>query len=416
MTRYAKSKEWYDKAREIIPWGTQTGAKWPDLFGGLKNHMPFYVERAKGARFRDIDGNDFIDYRAALGPIILGYADDEVDEAVREEMAKGILFSMASPVEYEAAKLLTEVIPCAEMVRFLKTGADATSACVRLARAYTGKEKILSCGYHGWQDTFCSAVNVDRRGVPKAVQKLVLEFKYNDLDGANELAAANRGEIAALIVNPFGGRELPAEGFLEGLRELAVKDGIVLIFDEIKTGFRLALGGAQEFFGVKPDLAAFSKAMANGYPLSAFAGSKDIMGILEDRNPEKPNANISTTFAGETMSLAALCATIGILRKPGTYEKMYRIGQLLMDGLKQLAAEHGIPVTVQGVGTWFSASLDCELKNSGSANQLFYRGLLERGVFCVGDWHLTLSHGNREVEETLRASAAALKDVKNELA
>ena len=416
MTRYAGSREWYDQARRIIPWGTQTRAKWPEMFGDMKNHMPLYIDRAKGARFWDIDGNEFIDYHAALGPVILGYAFDEVDEAVRAQMAKGALFSMASPIEYEVAKLLVEVVPCAEQVRFLKTGVDAVAACVRLARACTGKEKILSCGYHGWHDIFFAGAPADRRGIPQCLQELIIPFKYNDLDGVRETARANRGQIAAMVVNAFAG-DPPAGGFLEGLREIATDEGMVLIFDEVKTGFRLALGGAQERFRVTPDLAAFSKAMANGYPLAAFAGCRRIMGILEEYDPQGENVTITTTFAGETLSLAAALATIGVLKRPGTYETMRATGRALMDGLRERAAACGLALTIRGVETWFSANLAGRLKNGASADSLFRRGLLDGGIFChKGTFEISLSHGARETAETLAAAAAAMERVKAELA
>lgn len=415
MGRYDRGRAWYAKAREVIPWGTQTGAKWPEAYGELKDHVPYYVARAKGARFWDMDGNEFVDYRASLGPIILGHAHDEVDEAVRRQMEKGVLFSMASPIEFDVASALVDVIPCAERVRFLKTGGDAISACVRLARACTGRDKILTCGYHGWHDAFMAVTPVNRRGIPKPIRELSLPFAYNDLKTVQELAEANRGQVAAIVVNPFEGKE-SAIDFLKGLRELATREGMLLIFDEVRTGFRLDLGGAQGLFGVTPDLASFSKSMANGYPVSAFVGKKEVMGLLEQRKKDEENVMITTTFAGETLSLAACQATLSVLRRPGCYETLRETGRSLMRGLSDLSAKHGIPVQVQGLETWFTASLAGKLRDGGTANGLFYRRLLEQGIFCIGDWSITLSHSVREVEETLHAADRALETVKGELA
>ena len=259
----------YQRAVEIIPGASQTNSKRPQGFA--HGAFPIYLERGEGCRVWDVDGNEYIDYIMALGPINLGYAYSRVNAAIKEQVDKASIVSLLHPLEVELVEEIISAVPCAEMVRFMKSGAEATSACVRVARAYTGREKILHCGYHGWHDTFVAASN--SKGVPKVLQGLIRSFGYNNLDGLAKILKEEGDQIACIIIEA---RMPPVEGFLEGVRELADLYGIVLIFDEIVTGFRLALGGAQEYHKVTPDLAAFAKSMSNGLPLAAFVGKREI--------------------------------------------------------------------------------------------------------------------------------------------
>ena len=287
----------YARALGLIPALTQTLAKGPGQW--VRGVAPKYLARGVGSHVFDVDGNEFIDYQMGVGPLSLGYAYPRVDDAIRAQLGSGITFSLMHPLEVEVAELVEEVVPCAESVRFSKTGCDVTTAAVRLARAFTGREKVLCCGYHGWHDWYIGVT--DRAaGIPQSVKDLTYTFPYNDLPALEE---ALDEETACVILEPTT-FEAPREGFLEGLAAACRRAGALLIFDEMWTGFRLALGGAQEFFGVTPDLACFSKAVANGMPLSILAGRKDVMSLLEQ------DVFFFTTFGGEALSLAAAKATI----------------------------------------------------------------------------------------------------------
>jgi glutamate-1-semialdehyde 2,1-aminomutase/spore coat polysaccharide biosynthesis protein SpsF len=242
----------------------------------------------------------------ALGPIILGHNYPSVTDAVMQQMQDGTTFSLPHPLEVELAEMLVDIIPCAEMVRFAKNGSDATSGAVRLARAYTGRDIIACCGYHGWQDWYIGTTTRNR-GVPKVVQELTVPFEYNNIESLKRIFSEHPGQVAAVIMEPFGVEE-PRDGFLQEVRDLALHDRALLIFDEIITGFRLALGGAQEYFGITPDLACLGKAMGNGYPIAAVVGPSEIMQLFDE-------VFFSFTFGGETVSLAAAIATISEMRQ-----------------------------------------------------------------------------------------------------
>jgi glutamate-1-semialdehyde 2,1-aminomutase len=291
-----RSDEWYARATGLIPGYTQTLAKGPaQHVGGV---APKYLQRGKGSHVWDVDGNEFIDFSMAIGPLSLGYGYDAVDRAIREQLEDGITFSMMHPLEVEVAELVREVVPNAEMVRYSKTGADVTSAAVRLARAFTGRSKVICCGYHGWHDWYISVT--DRAlGVPNAVQSLTLSFNYNDMES---VTAALDENTACAILEPMIFDE-PRDGFLQELKAACQRNGTLLIFDEMWTGFRFALGGAQQRFGVQADLMCYSKAIANGMPLAVLAGRGDVMRLFEK------DVFFYTTFGGEALSLAAAKAT-----------------------------------------------------------------------------------------------------------
>ena len=260
-----KSDELYARALGLIPAVTQTLAKGPGQY--VKGVAPKYLRRGKGAYVWDVDGNQFLDYTMGVGPLSLGYAYDVVDAAIKKQLEDGITFSMMHPLEVEVAELVREVIPNAESVRFSKTGCDVTTAAVRLARAFTGRDKVLCCGYHGWHDWYI-AVTDRNKGIPQVSRDLTYTFNYNDLQSVIDSIDA---ETACVILEPVV-FEAPRENFLHKLKEVCQRNGTLLIFDEMWTGFRLALGGAQEYFGVKADLACFSKAVANGMPISILTG------------------------------------------------------------------------------------------------------------------------------------------------
>ncbi len=254
------------EALKSIPLGSQTFSKsLTQLPFGVS---PFFVDRAEGAYFWDVDNNKYLDFSSALASVTLGYCDPDIDSAVKKQMEKGVTFSLPHTLEEEVAKMLIEAIPCAEQVRFAKNGTDATSGAIRLARAYTSRERIAVCGYHGWQDWYIGSTTKNL-GVPKGVQDLTHTFSYNNIDSLEQIFKAHPDEFAAVILEPMSS-DYPKDNFLGKVKEITHNNGALLVFDETCTGFRLSHGGAQELFGVTPDIATFGKGLANGYPLSAL--------------------------------------------------------------------------------------------------------------------------------------------------
>jgi glutamate-1-semialdehyde aminotransferase len=401
-----KSLELYGRALRVIPGGSQTTSKRPDQFA--PGAFPIYLERGEGCRVWDVDGNEYIDYIMALGPINLGYAYPRVNSAIREQLEKATIVSLLHPLEIELAEAIIEAVPCAEMVRFVKSGAEATSACVRVARGYTGREKILHCGYHGWHDTF-SAGLADPKGVPKALKPLIRSFRYNDLDGLAAMLKEQGPETACIVIDP---RNPAKPGFLEGLREQTDKYGIVLVFDEIVSGFRLALGGAQEQHGVTPDMAAFAKGISNGMPLAAFVGKRPFMEAAADMV-------ISTTYGNEALSLAAGLATLRELKERNVFDHTWRMGQMLMDGWMAMGRDLGLPLSVSGFAP--IGAFDFRLDNPGLKQDvwtLFLQESARRGVlFRRGGLNfISFSHKELDIQQTFAVCREALGVVKDALA
>jgi glutamate-1-semialdehyde-2,1-aminomutase len=396
------------RARRVIPSQTQTFSKGPTQF--VQGVSPAFLARAEGSHVWDVDGNEYIDYISALGPIILGHNYPPVTAAAVKQIKEGTAFSLPHYLEVELAELLVEVIPCAEMVRFCKNGSDATAGAVRGARAFTGREKVACAGYHGWQDWFIGTTT-RRLGVPKATQELTLTFEYNDLESLERLFTENPGEIAAVILEPVGVVD-PHEGFLARVKEVTHRNGALLIFDEVVTGFRLALGGAQEYYGVTPDLACFGKAMANGYPLSAVVGRREVMELFDE-------IFFSFTFGGEAVSLAASLATIREMREKDIFGHLWEQGRKLQDGYNVMAKELGLAEQTACIG--LAPHTVMTFKGTEQADALTMRSLLQqelvkRGVlFLVGN-NLSYSHSDADVEHTLRAYRAALEYLSQALA
>src|SRR5947208_2766499 len=276
MRRLGQSNAWWQRAQRIIPMGTQTLSKSPTQF--VQGVSPIYLQRGRGSHVWDVDGNEYIDYPMALGPVLLGYAEPAVDEAIRGQLADGIVFSLMHPLEVEVAERIVGMCPGVEAVRFGKSGSDAMSAAVRAARAYTGRDRVLVSGYHGWHDWYI-ATTTRNRGIPEVVTSLVATFPFDDLGALAE--ALKAGPTAAVIVEPSAAT-VPSPGYLQGVVDLAREHGAVSVFDEIITGFRLAPGGARQHYGVEPDISCYGKALGNGMPISAVAGTWDVMRVFED--------------------------------------------------------------------------------------------------------------------------------------
>ena len=383
------SNVWYRRALDLIPAGTQTLAKGPGQF--VRGVAPKFLARGRGARVWDVDGNEFLDLSMAVGPLSLGYSDPDVDAAITAQLQDGICFSLVHPLEVEVAELVHNFVPGAEMVRFSKTGAEVTSAAVRLARAYTGRNKVLCCGYHGWHDWYISVTDRDR-GIPEAVKDLSYTFEYNDL---RSLAEVLDDDVACVLLEPVT-FEAPADGFLHGLRELCTSRGALLVFDEMWTGFRIALGGAQQHFGVRADLATFSKAVANGMPLSVLTGRREVMRLL-DRD-----VFFFSTFGGEALSLAAAKATMTKLQSRRVPEHIARLNQRLIDEVAQISSELSIPyVRVSGLPYRTQLVFDPSAADALLQKSFVQQELLRRGVLWNGFHNFSLAHSDDDVDYLL---------------
>ncbi len=391
-----KSDELYSRALGLIPSVTQTLAKGPGQW--VKGIAPKYLVKGKGSHVWDVDGNEFIDYMMGVGPLSLGYAYPKVDEAIKKQLEDGITFSMMHPLEVEVAEMINNIIPNAEAVRYSKTGADATSAAVRLARAYTGKNKILCCGYHGWHDWYI-AVTARNLGIPEAVQAISFTFNYNDIESVNN---SIDDDVAAIILEPVVFEE-PKNNFLHQLAELCDKKNIVLIFDEMWTGFRMALGGAQEYFGITPDLATYSKAVANGMPISILTGKRKIMDLANE------DIFFYTTFGGEALSLAAAKATIQELEEKNVPQYLSTQGKKLKDGYNSIAQKLGMDFTKAIGYEWRSmATFDAKAGDPLIQKSLMQQEMIKRGVLWQGFHNMCFSHSDFDIDYTLQALEESL--------
>jgi glutamate-1-semialdehyde 2,1-aminomutase len=389
------SEALWERAETLIPAGTQTLAKGPTQY--VQGVAPKYLERGKGARVWDVDGNEFIDLTMAVGPVVLGYGHPSVDRAIVEQLERGITFSLMHPLEVEVAELVRRVVPGADSVRFSKTGCDVTSAAVRLARAYTGRDKVLCCGYHGWHDWYIGS-SPRKAGVPAPTRALTEVVPYNDLFSLME---ALDDEVACVIIEPMI-FEAPEPDYLRLLKRACQAAGALLVFDEMWTGFRVALGGAQQRFDVTADLACFSKAIANGMPLSMLTGRADVMRLLEE------DVFFFTTFGGEALSLAAAKATIEDLRELEVPARLEVAGKRLQQGYNELAADKGLRTKASGLPCRTLVSFDGAAGEPLLQKSLVQQELIRHGVLWTGFHNLCLAHGEAEIDHVLAAYDAAL--------
>lgn len=401
--RYAKSKELRARAIGLLPCGAQTLSKAPDRF---PDEYPTYIERGLGSHVWDVDGNEYIDYPLSLGPIILGHNYPAVTNAMRAQMEHGIVFSLSHPLELEVAERLCQMVPCAEAVRFTKTGSDAVMAAVRLSRTYTGREKVAvaSNAYHGMHDWFqVRQPERGRAGVPRALNDTTLLFEYNSIESL-QAVFVEHGPLAAVVIEPARTFE-PAPGFLEAVKDLCATHGTVLIFDEVVTSFRWAIGGAQEYYGVTPDLACLGKAMANGLPLGAVVGKRDIMQAFE-------RCFISGTYGGETLSLAAAKATLDVIATEPVVPQIWEHGELLraaFEGITLLLGGEAVgvgPCSVQRFNIGRTEEQKCVLMR-------WLEETAKRGVLFGHIQYISYSHTNEDILTTvavMREAAEAILD------
>ena len=393
--RYARSQELFDRALKSIPLGSQTFSKSHLTYP--RGQAPLFLERGKGSRVWDADGHEYIDFIGALLPVILGYGDPHVDGAVIDQIGRGVNFSLATELEITLAEKLIEIIPCAEMVRYGKNGSDATSGAVRLARAYTGRDRVANCGYHGWQDWYIGTTPRNR-GVPRAVRDLTHPFPYNDLEALDALLSSHDGEFACVIMEAMNAEE-PKPGYLEGVAEITRRHGALFILDEIITGFRYSLGGAQELFGVTPDIATFGKGMGNGYSVSAVVGRQEYMQLMDE-------IFFSFTAGGETVGIAAALATIEKIERDDVIAHLWSTGDKVRSGLQDLLDGNDLSavIGIAGKAPWLLLKFqDFGDVTSWHVKTLFMQEMLARGILIQGSHNFGLGHSGPEIDALLSA-------------
>jgi glutamate-1-semialdehyde aminotransferase len=411
--RMKKSWEMYEVAKTLFPGGVQN-ARHPKNF---TEAYPVFMERGNGSHVFDVDGHEYIDWMLSYGPIILGHRNETVDRAVREQIDRGFLFDLTHPLQLELGKKLVQHIPSAEKVAVVSTGSEATSAAVRIARIYTGREIVIRWGYHGWHDWSCPD---PLAGIPKNTSEKVFTFDYNDLDSLQKPLEKYKGRVACIIMMPLE-IEMPKPGFLEGVRELADQFKAVLVFDEVRSWPRVGLGGAQKHFGVTPDMTTLSKGIANGYPISAVVGRNDVMAAAE-------KTTISATYFPSSLGLSASLATIGVLEKKETMDHLWETGRELMKGLEQIVRGKKVEASLMGLPVmpflvfgkekdylkvWYEDMYrrgDPGTARDRALMNAFYSETVRRGVFFHPrhHWFTCLAHTKEDVERTLKIAEESL--------
>ena len=422
------SEELFKKALQYLPGGVNSPVRAFRAVGG----NPFFVNKAKGCRIWDVDGNEYVDYVGTWGPAIHGHAHPRIVQAVQKTAVYGTSFGIPNPLEVKMAEMIRRLVPSVEKVRMCNSGTEATMSAIRLARGFTGREKIIKfegC-YHGHADSLLVKAGSgaltfgypDSAGVPAAFTQHTLLAPYNDLEAVKALFAANPGAIAGIIVEPVPGNSgvfAPLPGFLEGLRKVTEKNGALLIFDEVMTGFRVAKGGAQERFGIKPDLSCFGKIIGGGLPVGAFGGRGEIMDYLAPLGPVYQ----AGTLSGNPLAMAAGIASLELLLENDCYTKLEQLGQQLESGMQDAARSAGIPVRFNRVGAMFCAyftdqpvhNLADAMKSDRERFAKYFRGMLEQGVFLAPSQFeagfLSTAHTEADIETTIRAAQMVLKKI-----
>ena len=408
-----KSNALYDRALEILPGGTQLFSRRADRF--VPGITPMYLERAEGVHLWDVDGNEYLDFGMGCGPVILGHAYPAVTEAVVRQAALGNCYTVNSPLEIELAELLIELVPCAEMVRFCKCGGETNAAAIRIARGHTGRDVVLFCGYHGWHDWYLAAnlqddstlnnhllPGLDTRGVPQALAGTAIPFEFNNLDSLRAALESNRGRVACIIMEAARTKQ-PDPGFLEGVRALADEHEVVLIFDEVVTGFRMALGGAQEYFGITPDMATYAKALSNGIPLGAVCGKRAVM-------ESAATMFISSTYFSDTVGLAASLATLRELRDQPVLAHIWALGEQLKSGLQALAGKYGLAFHCDGYPPVLHMGFDePDEERRVLLTTIYLQEMIRAGVLCLMGTYLSYSHRPEHIEQYLAGAEAAFR-------
>jgi len=403
-----KSMAMYDRAMELVP-GAVAGIRRPYNF--VPGEYPIFFDHAKGGEVWDVDGNKYLDFLCAYGPIIIGHCEEEIDDAVVKQIKeKGFCFSLTQPYQNMLAERLIKHIPSCEMAAFVKTGSDATTIGIRVSRAYTGRTKVARCGYHGWHD-WCVEV---KGGIPEKLYEDTIEFPYNDLEALENLLKEHGKDLAVIIITPVGhplAHEvvMPKPGYLEGVRKLADEYGCVLMFDEIRTGFRCSMGGAQKHFGVTPDLTAVGKAMANGYAIAALVGKKEVMMMLESK------VFLSSTYFPNSEAQVAAITTIDFLEKNNVLDDVYKKGMDFAEKVQKVIDESGMPVNFSGAPwmPFITFRPDPDKLYKKLRNE-FYTQLIRRGVFLQPYHHgyISYRHTAEQLDYAVQSIKEALEDIK----
>lgn len=425
---FTKSEELFAEAQTLMPGGVSSPVRAFKSVGG----SPVVFDRVKGAYAYDVDGNKYIDYVGTWGPAILGHADDDVLDAVKKTMDKGTSFGAPSPLENDLAKMVIAAVPSVDMVRFCNSGTEACMGMIRLCRAYTNREKVIKfegC-YHGHADSFLvqagSGVATlglpDSPGVPKAATQSTLCAEYNNLESVKTILEENKDEIAAIILEPVVGNSgfiKPSKEFLQGLRDLATANGALLVFDEVMTGFRVSYGGAQEYFGVTPDVTTMGKVIGGGLPVGAYGGRRDIMEMVAPAGPMYQ----AGTLSGNPLAMTAGIETLKKLSQPGVHTELERKSQKLVDGIAAAAAKHGHGFqggVAGGMFGWFfnekPVSTFAEAATSDSEKfGRWHRMMIERGVYLAPSMYeagfMSMSHTDEDIDKTIAIADEVLSQL-----
>ena len=403
--QFKKSHALLERALKVIPLGSQTFSK--SYIQYPEKTSPLFLTHGIGSHVWDVDGNEYVDLVSALMPNVLGYADPDINFAIQSQLQKGITLSLATELEIELAEKLCTLIPSAEKVRFGKNGTDVTSAAIRIARAYTGREKIIVCGYHGWQDWYIGSTTRNK-GVPKVVCDLTTSVPYNDLEIIEKLLSSE--DYAAIIMEPTNVHS-PLPGYLQGVKNACENFGSLCIFDEVVTGFRFTTGGAQKYFGVTPHLSCFGKAMGNGMPISAIVGRADIMDQMEE-------IFFSGTFGGETLSIAAALATISKIEEQGVIEHLWNTGEQLSNKVQVLIDQHELSpvIGLAGYAPWkilqFKGTSDIDAQ---MIKTFFMQEMIKQGILVSGSHNISFSLTPQDVDKILESYQAMLIKLKRHI-
>ena len=393
INRYKNSELLLKRALETIPLGSQTFSK--SITQYPRGVSPLFITHGKGSHIWDVDGNEYVDFVNGLASVTIGYSNEIVNNAVKQQIDNGITFSLPHKLELEVAELLVELVPCAEKVRFGKNGTDVTSASIRLARAYTGREHVAVCGYHGWQDWYIGSTTRSL-GVPECVKELTHVFQYNNISSLERLFRDKKNKIAAVIMEPMN-VSWPVENYLSQVKKIVHDNGALLIFDENITGCRFSKGGAQELFGVVPDISVFGKGLGNGFPISAIVGKSKIMNVMED-------IFFSGTFGGETASLAAAKAVLEMIRDDDVIEHMHNIGEKILTGVEKLLLKHKANelFEITGHPSWTILTIKDTIDfTSWEIRTLFLQEMFRRGILISGSHNISYSHNEEDVDKLL---------------
>lgn len=396
-----KSQELYKRATELIPGGTQLLSKRPEMF--LPELWPAYYDRAKGCEVWDLDGKKYIDMSTmGVGSCILGYADDDVNKAVKSAVDKGNMCTLNAPEEVELAELLIKLHPWAEMVRYARTGGESMMIAVRIARAKSGKDTVLFCGYHGWHDWYLSSNLADEKsldghllpglnplGVPQALKGLAYPFIYNDTEGFLRLVEQHKDNIGVVVMEPIR-NFVPDKDFIKTIRQVTNDLGIVLIVDEITAGFRLNNGGAHLLFDLEPDIAVFAKGMSNGFPMAAIIGKNDVMEVAQD-------TFISSTYWTDRIGPTAALATINKIKDNNVTEHLIRAGKKVKDLWKTIASKYDIDIEISGIDPL--GHFDFKYEKPLVIKTLFTQLMLEKGFLASNGFYASYAHQDEFIEK-----------------